>query len=230
MTTVVLPVFNDIKHGYLPKIVDSLAGIDGVEKIAVDGGSIDETPDYLAANGFRVESLPGSSRAGRLKRGLELSSGKTIVFHHPRSVLEPEAWSWLENNFAGDCWGGFTHQFDESHWLLKFTSWYSNNVRSKNGILYLDHCFYFSRQAIPDPEVIPDVEIFEDTEISRILSDSVGYPRVMPQKSTTSAVRFRSNGIFRQALLNQKMKIQYHFGKSDSSMNDDYESDLRLNN
>ena len=230
MVSLVLPVFNDIKNGYLPKIVKSLNGFREIEKIAVDGGSTDDTASFLCDNGFSVHSLPGSSRAGRLKKGLELSTGESVLFHHPRSVLEPLALEWLAHNYPGDFWGGFTHRFDADHWLLRFTSWYSNNVRSKGGILYLDHCIFFPRIAIPDPCTIPDVEIFEDTEVSRILMKRLGSPRVMPQHSTTSAVRFQKNGIFKQAILNQKMKIQYHMGNSHKKMNDDYESDLRLNN
>lgn len=230
MVSLILPVFNDIKNGYLPKIVDSLNGIGRMEKIAVDGGSADDTADYLRDNGFGVHSLPQSSRAARLKKGLELSTGKTVLFHHPRSVLEPEALQWLVHEYSGGFWGGFTHQFDVDHWLLRFTSWYSNKVRARTGILYLDHCIFFPREAIPEPGVIPDVEIFEDTEISRILMKKLGLPRVMPQGSKTSAVRFQKNGIYRQAILNQKMKIQYHMGNSHKKMNDDYESDLRLNN
>lgn len=226
----ILPVFNDVKNGYLPKIADSLSGIEGIEKIAVDGGSTDDTASFLGDHGFCVQSLPESSRAARLKKGMEISTGETVLFHHPRSVLEPAAWKWLVCEFAGDFWGGFTHRFDADHWLLRFTSWYSNNVRSRNGILYLDHCIFFPRKAIPDSSLIPDVEIFEDTEISRILLKKLGPPKMMPQQSTTSAIRFQKNGIFRQAVLNQKLKIQFHMGNSHKKMNDDYESDLRLNN
>jgi len=64
-------------------------------------------------------------------------------------------------------WGGLTHQFDHDHHLLKFISFYSNNVRSKKkGIVYLDHCIFLHKQQLIKLGGVPDIDIFEDTVIS----------------------------------------------------------------
>lgn len=210
--------------------MESFSDIESIELLAIDGGSSDGTPDFLLDQGFQVCSLPASSRAARLRRGLVLAKGDVVLFHHPRSYLNPKAIQWLLTQYSESYWGGFQHRFDSSHWLLKFTSWYSNNVRPRKGILYLDHCIFFPKSAIADPMEIPDVEVFEDTEISKILYSRLGRPRVLPYSSTTSSIRFQANGVIRQALLNQKLKIKYYFGSSHKKMNEDYEKGLDLNN
>lgn len=230
MISVILPVFNEQNNPMLPQMLQRFEGVDGLEKIAIDGGSIDDTVDVLARNGFRVLSLPKSSRAARMKAGIEVAQGDVVLLHHPRSVLSSEAFEWLKNGYDQTYWGGFWHQFDKDHWLLKFTSWYSNNIRSENGILYLDHCLFFPKRALPNTNVIPDVEIFEDTEISKILTKKLGPPEVIPIVSLTSSIRFQKRGIFKQALHNQFLKIQYFLGASDKKMNKEYEKDLGLNN
>jgi hypothetical protein len=73
------------------------------------------------------------------------------------------------------------------------------------------------------------VEIFEDTELSKIL---LGFakPVILEQETITSAIRFVNNGIFKQALLNQYLKIAYYRKVSDKKMNKIYENKLNLNN
>ncbi|NQZ02804.1 MAG: glycosyl transferase, family 2, partial [Bdellovibrionales bacterium] len=169
----------------------------------------------------------GSNRAERLQKGYELSSGSLVIFHHPRSLLAQGAFDWLLAEGQNLAWGGFTHEFDNSHPLLRFTSFYSNRIRPRFGrVVYLDHCIYFQRDLLDSP--IPSIPIFEDTEISKILAKH-GSPKILPFESRTSAVRFETNGVFKQALLNQKAKLQYHLGHNRKEMNREYEQGLNLN-
>ena len=126
-------------------------------------------------------------------------------------------------------WGGFTHKFDHAHWLLQFTSYYSNWIRPRfSRILYLDHCIFFSRAALTRD--IPHVAIFEDTELSKILRESCADgPLIAPYISLTSAIRFSTNGVIYQAALNQWMKLLYHVGATNHLMNNQYERGLGLN-
>lgn len=167
------------------------------------------------------------TRAERLNIGFSRSKGSMILFHHPRSFLEREAIAHLTEIQNEKVWGAFTHQFDVSHPILKFTSFYSNSIRGeKEQIYYLDHCIFFHRQLwLGD---IPPVAIFEDTVLSRRLSKS-SRPIRLPYISTTSAVRFQKNGVIRQSLMNQVLKLGYAIGVPDKVMNEFYEKGLRLN-
>jgi hypothetical protein len=224
--SVVLPLGPDARSGWISRILDRLAEAGGLEVVCVDP-SEDGEASLLSGRCDRVVRLKTRSRAERLQAGIEASSGEFIMLHHPRSLIEKEGLCRLRDDAESLLWGGFTHAFDWDHPLLRFTSWYSNRVRAGlKGIVYLDHCIFFRRDLLIRP--IPAVEIFEDTELSRILGES-GPPALLPFVSTTSAVRFKSNGVWRQAFLNANLKLDYLLGGSDLAMNARYERGLGLN-
>ena len=71
-----------------------------------------------------VPKAQAKSRAERLNIGFHKARGSMILFYHPRSLIEPEGLRHLQQRANQKIWGGFTHSFDQKHWLLKFTSWY----------------------------------------------------------------------------------------------------------
>ena len=231
MISIIIPTFNESKTDYLRPVLSQLVLLDDAEIFVIDGGSTDGTLDLLSSFKVNVEILPESSRAARLKMGITKSSGNLILLHHPRSLLSAAAISSLQN-WAKDkrgFWGGFTHKFDINHPLLKFTSWYSNVIRcDRKSILYLDHCIFFDRELNSLAGLMPDVEIFEDTELSKIFSRH-SKPVRLSDRSTTSAIRFEKNGIYRQALMNQVLKVAYLLKASHKAMNRLYEKGLGLN-
>ncbi|MFH2204222.1 MAG: glycosyl transferase, family 2 [Elusimicrobiota bacterium] len=219
MISVVIPAAGGAGDAWLPRIFDRLRAIAGLEVLCVG------TPP--AQDGIRAVRLAAASRAVKLQAGIEAASHSLILLHHPRSLIDATGLRWLSANAGDVSWGGFTHAFDSSHPLLRLTSWYSNRIRAqRRGIVYLDHCIFFRRELLVRP--IPPVEIFEDTELSMILRES-GPPRILPFLSTTSSVRFRKNGIWRQSLMNQRLKLEYRMGRSDRAMNRRYERGLDLN-
>lgn len=227
MISVVLPLFNEMKNGLLQKSLPHLIN-EKIELIIIDGGSSDGTLDYLEELKLKYHSLNKSTRLCRLKKGIELAQNEFIILHHPRSILEKTAFK--EILYTEAQWGGFTHQFNYTHPLLQFTSFYSNFIRGDlKSIFYLDHCIFLRKHLAEKILAIPDCEIFEDTEISLELSKSYQGKR-LKSKSTTSAIRFLKNGIFKQAFLNQKMKWLYYKKHNHKLMNKEYEKNLNLNN
>jgi hypothetical protein len=231
MISIVLPTFNEMSSGYLKRILESLHQIQEIEIIAVDGGSTDGTLEVLKGFNVTLHSLDKSSRAARLNKGIAHCNGELILLHHPRSLISGLA---IENlkSLVGKhehFWGGFTHVFDVHHPLLKFTSWYSNKIRCDlRGIVYLDHCIFFDAKLRDSGFSIPDVEIFEDTELSKILK-TFSRPIRLPELAQTSAIRFQKNGLYRQALMNQVLKLAYSLNVPTKTMNRLYEKGLGLN-
>lgn len=172
----------------------------------------------------------GQSRAERLNIGFHRAKGQIVLFHHPRSVIDLSGIHFLIQRSLDHqrilFWGGFTHRFDFSHPLLNFTSWYSNKVRAKRGIVYLDHGVFFDRGLWKRD--LPNVDIFEDTLLSNEFRKSC-MPKILPFTSMTSAIRFQKNGVFKQAFMNQVMKVGFHLRISHSVMNRLYERGLELN-
>lgn len=229
MLTIVIPTLNESKTGYLPKILAAYHGMTGIEIICVDGGSQDNTCDLVRQSAARLVKTDFVSRAGRLNEGIKQSRNSLILLHHPRSVLEIEGIQALIEQGSQMQWGAFTHKFDIQHPILRFTSWYSNHIRGdRRGIYYLDHCLFAQKQLLFEVGLIPEVDIFEDTELSLRLIKKAKASR-LPYISTTSAIRFQTLGIYRQAFKNQVLKCMYYLKRSDKQMNKSYEQQLELN-
>lgn len=231
MLSIILPTQNEMRSGLLNPIMSSLAQVVDAEVIVVDGDSDDGTLELLSNFDLKLIAAPGASRAAKLNAGIAAASGDMIFLHHPRSLVQPE--SFLQIAELGKerarVWGGLSHRFDYEHPLLRFTSWYSNRIRcDRSGILYLDHCIFFDGGFKEEGFKIPDVDIFEDTELSKLLRRH-SRPVRLPAVARTSAIRFRRNGIYRQALLNQRMKLAYYLNFPHDKMNRQYEKGLNLN-
>ena len=76
---------------------------------------------------------------------------------------------------------------------------------------------------------LPEIDIFEDTILSQRLLKKIGRPAILPHQVTTSAIRFQTNGYFKQALINQYLKVLFHLGISHKLINKVYEKDTPLN-
>lgn len=234
LISVVLPCLNELRHGYLGQILANLQEQVGAkELIAVVSPSRDDTLATLQqAPGWRVIASNAPNRAQRLCEGIAASRGEVVLLHHPATLLpETIALQQIAAAIADPevIWGGFHHSFDWDHPLLRFTSWYSNQVRSRQSrILYLDHCIFARRAILETIGGVPVMDIFEDTALSERLR-AFAPPRLLPGTVTTSARRFRQRGVYRQALLNQQLKLMYHLGVAPTAMNRRYERDSQIN-
>lgn len=232
MISVVLPCFNEVRHGYLPKILENLSQQLGHKQlIAVVSPSSDHTLAIIQQfPNFEIIEAAAANRAQRLNIGIEASVGDAVLLHHPATLLpNARALQLAAAALESSVWGGFRHSFDLDHWLLRFTSWYSTQQRSqRQRVLYLDHCIFVRRQVLVDIGGVPDLDIFEDTALSVALG-KYGKPAIAPASIITSARRFRDRGIYRQALLNQLLKVMYHTHQDPKKLNWLYESKSQIN-
>lgn len=226
MISAIISSFNEAHNAIFWKNVELLNS--SYELIVVDGGSRDETVERLRALRIEPHILPDSNRARRYNYGIELARNRFILLVHPRSELHEEALRELAGLEGDSLWGAFRHSFDLHHPVLSFTSWYSNFVRGRGrSIYYLDHCLFFTKD-LKEHARFPDVPLFEDTYFCANLRRQAK-PRLLTSKVKTSAVRFRKNGIYRQALMNQALKVMFHLGVPTAWMTRIYERGLRLN-
>jgi glycosyltransferase involved in cell wall biosynthesis len=229
LLTIVIPTLNESKTGYLTEILAAYNELTNIEIICVDGGSSDATIAQISQSKAKLIATDISSRAGRLNEGIKQATFEMVLLHHPRSILDVEGIKTLANQKGELSWGAFTHRFQISHSLLNFTSWYSNHIRGDlRGIYYLDHCLFAKKDLLFDVGLLPEIDIFEDTEICKKLNKKAK-PIRLHFISQTSAVRFQTNGFYKQAIKNQYMKWCYYFSSSDKKMNKHYEKGIELN-
>ncbi len=228
MISVIYSTFNEQNNIFFHQSLKLLKECD-IDVVCVDGGSSDRTQEIVRNYGYKFILGDKNSRGLRYNLGIGLTKSEMIVFHHPRSFLMLEGIKHLVKHHKKYDWGAFSHKFDVSHPVLNFTSWYSNNVRGDlKHIYYLDHCIFVSRVLLEKIGGFPGVEIFEDTELSLRLR-SIRPAVRLPYVSTTSSVRFTKNGILKQAILNQKLKVSYLLKRDPHVMYKTYEKDMNLN-
>ena len=243
--SIILPCLNEVRHGYLDRILTNLIAQlvpQNCEKeiIAVVSASDDGTDLILDEYAMRSPEIQvvrsqAKNRAQRLNDGISVSTGDIILLHHPATLL-PERiaivlieQTLVSGNHSGNHWGAFCHSFDFTHWLLHFTSWYSDNVRVKQkGIVYLDHCPFIDCQVLTEIGNVPDLDIFEDTVLSDRLRQ-FSKPVLAQGKVVTSARRFHQRGIYQHAMLNQLLKMCYHFNIDPKFLNRIYEKRYSIN-
>lgn len=226
--SIVIPCFNDIALGVLSRNLETYHSINNLEIICVDGGSSDGTIELIKSfDNVKLISHSGS-RISLINQGLKIANGEYILIHHPRSWIRKNDFN-LILELENKSWGALTHRFDQTNPILNFTSWYSNYIRGDLFyIYYLDHCIYIHQSLIQKFKEFKDVEIFEDTEMCKTLR-KICYPIRLNIISTTSSVRFKKNGLFKQVVLNQIMKIMYYLNCKPETMNKIYELGLNLN-
>ncbi|MBY0517535.1 MAG: hypothetical protein K2P81_11530 [Bacteriovoracaceae bacterium] len=236
MISVLLSAYNESSNPYFWKTIDLVKSLKSggmnIELLVGVTKGDDDTLTRLVDSGVKLVEIHTNKRAERYNAAFKVSTGTSdswILLNHPRSCLQENAFHSLlaQNNSVK--WGAFTHEFDFDHPLLIFTSWWSNSVRGDiKKIFYLDHCLFVRKSLLEKVGGLPSVEIFEDTILSLKLGE-LYQPTRSSWKSTTSAIRFKSKGVWNQAIQNQMLKLRFLLGESDSHMNDSYEKSINLN-
>lgn len=226
--SIIIPTFNACQNHILEENLKTFQIIKDVEVICVDGGSTDKTLELVRKYDAHTISRKGS-RAHLLNEGIKLAKADYVLLVHPRSIISLADVLEILDSKDEIKWGALTHEFDRDHPLLNFTSWYSNHIRGDIfGIFYLDHCIFGLKLLFEQIDYIPEVEIFEDTLLSQKLL-KLARPKRLKGKIKTSSIRFNKNGVYKQALLNQIMKMGFYLNIDHKKMNKLYEWGLNLN-
>lgn len=181
-----------------------------VETIVVDGGSTDGTREAARAAGASVlEASRG--RGPQLNRGAEAAEGDLLLFLHADTTLPPDGLTRVRR-VLGDTpavAGTFRLQFDAASPLLHFYAWctWCPWIR----LCFGDRGLFTTRPAFEAVGGYPEWPLFEDLELAARLQDH-GRFRFLDTAVTTSARRFRRNGVLRQQLQNLYLWTHYVAG------------------
>jgi rSAM/selenodomain-associated transferase 2 len=170
------------------------------EVIVVDGGSRDGTVEEARSAGAVVLCVPGANRAVALNAGAALAAGDVLYFVH--ADCRPPA------GFAGDIRaavadgasaGCFRLRYDWDHWLLRMSAWCTRV--DLDLVRFGDQSLFVTRAALRSVCGFDErLSVMEDQDIVRRLRRRVGFA-VLGRSVTTSARRYRANGLYRTQLV-----------------------------
>jgi rSAM/selenodomain-associated transferase 2 len=175
----------------------------GVDRIVVDGGSHDGTPDLAVRLGAErvLESAPG--RARQLEVGLRAAQGDLVLLLHADTRLEPGWESALrralrDESVAG---GAFRLAFESQRSVYRVIESGARLRARWLGLPYGDQGLFARRKPLLESGGIPQVPIFEDLDLTRLLR-RLGRLVLLPERAWTSPRRYERNGALRTLLRN----------------------------
>lgn len=198
LVSVVIPTLDEAAA--LPGLLDHLAGLDGrFEAIVVDGGSWDGTPDIADAHPSQptvIRNVAGG-RAAQMNAGAEAATGDPIVFLHADTRLPENAHTTLTTTTADG--GNFELRFDgDDRFSRVLTAWY--RAQRRLGVYYGDSAIWLSKSAFDALGGFKPLPIMEDYDLARRLERTCLRSACLPGPATTSARRWRNQGIPRTVL------------------------------
>jgi rSAM/selenodomain-associated transferase 2 len=207
--SVVIPTLNE--EGVLDDTLEALQPqAPPFEVIVVDGHSTDGTRERARAAGATVLQAP-RGRASQLNRGAQAAQGDLFLFLHADTLLPDDGLATIRRALANPdvTSGTFRLQFDHSTPLLRFYSWCTRWPWIR--ICFGDRGLFVERATFESVGGYPDWPLFEDLELAARLYEHGGF-RFLDTAVTTSARRFRRNGILTQQLRNLYLWLHYVWG------------------
>jgi len=181
------------------------------EILIADRGDCPETSRAFEAIGARTVEGKGS-RGRRLDRAARQARGEILYFVHSDSLPPENALSLIAKALAtGAVAGAFSLAYEETTPALSWIAWWAN-VRSRRlGLPFGDQGLFCRREAYEESGGFRDLPVCDDVDIVRRVK-RVGRLVILPEKSVTSARRYRQNGSLRQVLRNWRVLAGYFAG------------------
>jgi rSAM/selenodomain-associated transferase 2 len=212
--SIIVPVLNEA-----PRIVEFLSALRqqtsevAAETIVVDGGSSDDTVRSVAQHCDHIVEAP-RGRASQQNAGAVIATGDVLVFLHADTQLPQNAFAMITDSLSERvAWGRFDVAFDVEDWRLNVVSFMMNARSRATGIATGDQCIFVRRSAFVAVGGFADQPLMEDIEISKRLK-AISPPACLRSKVTTSARRWKKNGVWRTIFLMWWLRFAYWIGVS----------------
>lgn len=219
MFSVIIPALNesDTLGTCLSRMCSSLPH---TEWVVVDGGSKDGTANIAEEAGAKVVFCP-AGRGVQCNTGAADASGDILLFLHADTLLPVNAWVVLTKAFQDPSveTGKFRLVFDDPHPVLRLYESFSHfdSIFTSFG----DQCITVRRSFFHRVGGFPAWPLFEDVAFLQ-RARSLTRVHTFPATVTTSARRYRQNGVVRQQLLNLWLMLRYLWGVSPGDLSRRY--------
>ena len=198
MISVIIPTYNE--EAVISTTIKSLWQYDDgnliKEIIIADGGSSDETCRMALSEGVKVVVCPKKGRAAQMNYGASLSTQKILYFLHADSAppyhFSTHILKAVHRGYGAGC---FMLQFDHSNLFLKANCWFTRfNVTAFH---YGDQSLFVDRGVFEQVNGFSEAHlVFEDYDMIKKLKKKTSF-YIIKKAVTTSARKYRENGIFK---------------------------------
>ncbi|MCR5886763.1 TIGR04283 family arsenosugar biosynthesis glycosyltransferase [Hymenobacter sp. J193] len=203
--SIIIPTYNEAAQiGALVTYLRAHGAAEAsVELLVADAQSPDGTAGVAAAAGARVLQCPRKGRAAQLNHGARHASGQLLYFLHADTLPPANFLTYIRQALADEATGSgcFRLCFDYPHWFLRLSAWFTrfdlDLVRFGDQSLFVRAEVFWRAGGFQE-----ELLVLEDQEIIGRLRRH-GRFRLLPFAVTTSARKYRENGVFR---------LQFTFG------------------
>ena len=204
-------------------VLDEAAGIEATlaalapyrtracELVVVDGGSRDKTLALARPLADRVLTAP-RGRAAQMNAGASVAHGDVLLFLHADTKLPANADALIRDSLAqsGRVWGRFDLRFDQGG-IMPLVA-VMMNLRSRlTGIATGDQAIFVTRSAFDTIGGFPAQPLMEDIALSSRVR-RISRPAYIRAPVTTSARRWRTQGVLRTVFLMWRLRLAYFLG------------------
>ncbi len=209
--SIVIPILNE--QMLLPDLLSHLQPFieNGCNVIFVDGGSQDDSVEFLELSHFKVlHSAEG--RARQMNLGAAHASGDVVIFLHADTRLPVDALLAIDAclHQGRYDWGRFDVTIAGRSNMLKMVA-FMMNLRSRlTGIATGDQAIFIRRSLFYRVGGFPDQPLMEDIELCRRLKPLS--PACLRQRVVTSGRRWETQGVWRTIFLMWRLRWNYWRG------------------
>lgn len=210
--SVIIPTFNEANSiAHTINKVRQNSGEHILETIVVDGGSTDATTEKAKNAGAKLIQSPKKGRAAQMNFGATQARGEILYFlhgdtHPPKSFDSSIKKAVDQNNQAG-C---FQLGFDDDHFLLRIYGWFTrfdiDLFRFGDQSLFITKNAFNKLQGFREDHIV-----MEDQEFVRRLKQDFSFI-ILDKQVTTSAQKYRNNGIIKLQLIFTLILLLYYLG------------------
>ena len=208
--SIIIPTLNEAAA--IVRTVSPLEGVENLEVIVVDGGSVDETAELARSRGAKViQSDPG--KAVQMNTGAKAAAGDILVFLHADTLLPDHFSHQIVSalNQTGVAAGAFRLSINSTRAGIRIIERMANLRSRLLQLPYGDQALFMRRVLLEEIGGFPELPIMEDFILIRRLKRK-GKIVIVPAAVLTSPRRWLHMGVFKTWLINQLIIIAYYLG------------------
>jgi len=214
--SIIVPVLNE--QGQINSFLDKINGQNNngnFEIIIVDGDSQGGTINAVRDNSvIRLTSPKGRGR--QMNAGAAAARGEIFIFVHadttlPDNALEKISLALQNTDYVG---GAFDLKIDSDRLFLRYIS-VRASLRSRwNRIPYGDQAIFIRKEYFDEIGGFKEIPLMEDVDLMRRIKKDGRKIFILPDKVTTSARRWESDGALYTTMRNQILVRLFYLGVS----------------